>query len=1018
MSVRSGAQTSSPAEPLLPPVKTWKARDLGHPAQTWALAQGSNHFLHAGIIGGILTWDGYRWHFTPSPDNRTVRSLVSGPDGKLYWGTNNQYGFLATDAATGKPAFVSVSDSLDPSLFPFGTAWKMVSGTQSVAVKLNRRIDIITPDTIFTTPLARNYDFLGYSNNQFIGNADQLGFFTISDTTLQFLPKTQALSADYIEYIEPQGQDHYFFAGRKTGLGTIHTGTGTITFWKDGKHPRLLNSTLNGAIRLSDGSLLVHSLGDGIFDYSPTGVLTAHYGKKEGLASDNIKRLLATPDDNFWAATESGISFIERSSPFRYIDERLGVDQLIHSVIRFNGDLVIGSGNGLYRYDKPEGSFRVPSGFHYQVFDLKQVGNRLLGATGGGIIDFTTGEKVLAPNRSRFLFQPAEAPMFLMAGTIHGVYTFKQTAGTLQPHFRIPDFDFDTAGLLETNGRFWINTHQDGAYVYPLIRDTPDPSRRPFRVGSGPGFESGFSHFFIWKDRLLLQNSAGVFHVADSVNVSPIELSLPVDLRPISKIRLSASNTWFLLCSDGQRRVRMVIGDPDSGWDYIQPEGLSPRRYDFTWIENDSTWWAGGDDGLVRFNPARLTGSASAQRTGLSMVILNDTDTLWNGLFTGIQPPHIGQIEKNNILTVYPAIRFRFSEGSPAVQYTTSDDDPRWSGYLSLSSLRFQPGTTGQKDLAFQVRSPDGQDYQPAIIHYEVPIPFHLRWWAWLTYLLLTGWLLFLMLKWQRRSYLRRQEKLEAEIARQSAQLATRQKLTAIGQISAGLAHELNNALAIIQANMDLSDLAIRPLATSGHPDLSADELADFKSALGGIRLGAERIESIVRSMQKASNPHQSDVIPSQINEIVRMVIDFTQPQYPSYGIVFEPDQTIPVILTNPAAVNVAVYNLLINAIEATARRTQSTGYCPPVRIRTQKDESAQEALIYIDDHGDGIPAGLENRVFDPFFTTKPTGKNRGMGLNEAWELLKLAGGTFELKNRPEGGTRVIIQIPLVSRSE
>lgn len=244
----------------------------------------------------------------------------------------------------------------------------------------------------------------------------------------------------------------------------------------------------------------------------------------------------------------------------------------------------------------------------------------------------------------------------------------------------------------------------------------------------------------------------------------------------------------------------------------------------------------------------------------------------------------------------------------------------------------------------------------------------------------------------------------EEQVLQQAAELQRASQLSFVGELAAGLAHEIKNPLAGIQGGVDI---LIR----------RRDKNDPEREALEGMRQEVERIDRTVRALLDRARPRMVSVRTSSLEDIAARAVNLARGQLAKsaaqgqvINIAFHPSTDAIAIAVDPAQIEDALLNLIINAIEALDSNGQVT-----VRVARSKEESADEfeeqAIVEVSDNGRGISDEDITQIFNPFFTTRPSGT--GLGLPAVRRIARAHGGSVDVSSTPGKGSTFTIRLPL-----
>ncbi len=269
-------------------------------------------------------------------------------------------------------------------------------------------------------------------------------------------------------------------------------------------------------------------------------------------------------------------------------------------------------------------------------------------------------------------------------------------------------------------------------------------------------------------------------------------------------------------------------------------------------------------------------------------------------------------------------------------------------------------------------------------------------------------------------------ESINSELKNTQVQLIHAEKMSSLGQLTAGIAHEINNPINFVLNSANIIGMNFGELKeifehflvvkegdkiVEYSKTLDKEEIKDsieiIEEMLGNLKYGADRVTEIVKGLRTFSRFDEAEIKTVDIHENLESSLLILHNKYSDHNIaiVKEFDEKLPEIECYPGQLNQVFVNIINNAIDVIANKES-----PEITIGTYFEED--KVMIFIKDNGPGIPEDVQSKIFDPFFTTKEVGEGTGLGLSISHSIVQQHKGLITVDSRLGEGTKFTIALP------
>lgn len=1036
----------------------------------------SREHLWIGSEGGVSRYDGLRFtHYTTQHGltNNAVISIAEDPEGRMWFGTRGG-GINVLDGDTFIHYRAGEALSSD-------VAWHLLrdsNGTMWAAMRDGglMRYDGETfrnYNTEHGLPLnALLFLYEDRDANLWIGT-ESGGVSMFNGSVFRNYSTEQGMTDDVVMSISQDAAGTMWF-GTLRGLTRYDGSTFTNITEEDGLKSNVVFTLLTD----NTGNLWMGTRSGGLSRYD--GDIFRHFTVRDGLSMNVIVSSLQDSRGRLWFGTEGGgISRFTKaangnSAFFEHIGTRQGLT--MNNIMSLHEDrygrIWIGTGGGgthIYDASRPESEpqiiyANVPDASLGFVFDIYEdrTGNLWFGTT-GGVVKFeprpgSRGEAGVFTQIG--VAEGLSSPnVFAVTEDRHGSLWFATSGGVTR---FTPDqeggagafvhFTMDnglTSNLVwsvfeDSKGVIWLGTQSGITAIIPEPGSS-SVAGRLFRITEQQGLINN-------DVRNILEDHQGTLWFGSSFglsSLSPGKASALLERLPAGPVQaddiffrnfsyedgfLGIGNFRNSILEDDEGLIWIGSGDrltvhyPDAA---NRGSKIPAPNIQLTGIEifNERLNW---------MNPALVDGRAVELANGIEVRDVR---------FSGLSPWHklpekLSLAFNNNFMSFnYAGISMR-QPHLIKYRYKLEGMDANWNPVTERTTAPYGNVPPGRYTFRVKALNSDGLWSDEFTFPFVIRPPWWQSVWAYAFYTLFFAGTLFGLVQFERRRLVSKererarekelQQAREIEIAYKNLkdtqeQLIQQEKLASLGQLTAGIAHEIKNPLNFVNNFSELSIEMIEEiyeelekLEESEAREEIEDILADIKSNLEKIHQHGSRADGIVKSMLLHSRGGSGKTEPANLNSIIKEYMNLAfhgmkAGKNPiNVGLQKELDENmgdIPLITEDFSRVLINMYNNAFDAMREKLTVDPESGYQPVLTVRSRKTDG--RAIIEIEDNGPGIPEALKNKILQPFFTTKKGTQGTGLGLSITNDIVKAHGGEIRIEKPDNGiGTRFVVSLP------
>ena len=1039
-------EQSAPIEFGLPPIQKFLPADYQSHRQNWAFAQTDDGMIYVGNSNGLLEYDGLRWRLISIPNSSVVRALAVDPkSGRVYVGAAREVGYLAPDI-NGLMQYRSLLAQLPAEHRKFSNVWNCHVNERGVFFTASERLFRFGPDGVHSWPSQQQFVHSLAIGERFFLRDEGVGLLEQVGDELQLVPGGDIFAEKRISVmVEWPGKGDLLAISRT--LGFMRYDGKSFTRWPTDIDAELQTKLMLTALPLADGRLAVGMLQGGIYLLDANGRNVGQINRQSGLPDNTIFKLMQDREQGLWLGTDNGIARVQFGQVFSRFDQRHGLDGNIGAIQRFNGQLYVGTTQGIFRLRPgPVPIFESVPGISGGSWAFQQYQQQLIIANYNGVYRLgPTGAELLykCDSASAFLLLPGPEPLLFVA-ELTGVSRLKFDGQKWQFVDKIADVTENIVSMMRDHqGTIWFRPRNLDTLLQ-LNTSNNDWLKgkiniRRYDVGAQL---NGLVTFWFSKLkgqlRVIQQQSLSQLDLASGKFITdPQFKSLFANVNSatvsyeIAALGDTPDGEWLL--AQQQPSQRLVLGKTElqaNGSYRWRPYAESDLTTSTSWYrETNGRNWLGGTE-LYQWDETALPATPAPFQLLLRKIVAADGQLLRHS--------------PNNLLSLSyqnNKLRFEFAatsyQGQNQYAVWLEGVDQGWSDWSPEAFANYNSLWEGQYRLKVKARNSAGVEALMTPLLLQIDPPWFRTNWAYAAYLLLV---LALINRWHhwRSSRLRAEALLlnqivdnrTAELSKAKTeveqtltslkstqrQLVRAEKMAALGQLVAGVAHEVNTPLGVALTGSSFLRESTEALAGA----LSAGQLRkqDLDSFLGSALESSQLIE---RNLQRAAD---------LISNFKQVSVDRSsgeRRQFNLRGFLLEVEQSMATLWRNrpvqfqldcPADIQLDTYpGALSQVITILAQNSLLHGFAAEgggeMRLCVRAIDPQQIEIVFAD-NGSGIATEHLEKVFEPFFTTKRAHGGTGLGLHILFNLVsERLGGSVTVESSHEGrGCAFILVLP------
>ncbi|MEQ9423549.1 MAG: HAMP domain-containing sensor histidine kinase [Cyclobacteriaceae bacterium] len=1029
--------------------------------QVWSIIQDNDGIMYFGTSSEIMEFDGINWRQIRTSDSynaAAVRGMAMNDKGVIFYGNTGDFGYVKRNEL-GNQTCYSLKELIPKEYLEFEQIWSVQFDGEYIYFQAREYLFKVNADLSISEKRIEVYEPKGtfsqgfiLQGNYFIHDTSE-GILKMVDGKLELLPGGDFFTGNRLFTLLPYDPNpdtgkNQFLAGMFYNDLYLFDGDKFVLFESE-INQYLTNNLLYKSVQLSNGNYALSVIGIGLVVLDRDGKIVNTISSEAGLQDPSIYSVFVDNTGIVWTGLDNGISKIELNSQISSFSKQSGIPSTVLAINRSGGILYITTPIGLYEFNAAEKQFKpIPKVSQTQIWQLRKDGDDLL-VPGSKLSIIRNGKIVSTPIDQSFTGQDIMISKrdnnVLYAAGEDGVNIYFRENANWKRLGAIELGPLTIWSLAEDKeGGIWAGTQNNVTYrLLPSFNEIGIPDPAAYTVeefNSENGIINAPGLIYAVNGEIYIPAFGDILKY-DAENKQIItdntfgEIPNDLDLSENFFLQEDASGrVWIPI----RNKIRLATPQSDGGYKLEEDlfNAYPWQSVSCIFPEENGIVWIGSGEGLVRFDM-----NVKAEQTKEFSVLLRKITTREDTL-SHIRQESAGPLSQlssdNNSLRFQYAAQFYEQEHRTLYQTYLEGFDEDWSDWDRNSYKEYTNLSSGTYTFHARAKNIYNTLSNEATYTFTILPPWYATLWAYIIYAGLFAILIYILVKFQSRRMIARErersrekelahakeiEKAYENLKSTQNQLIHSEKMASLGELTAGIAHEIQNPLNFVnnfsEVNTELAE-ELEEEIKNGNYDEAIEITHDIIENEKKIAHHGKRAEGIVKSMLQHSRGGDGQIEPTDINaladEYLRLAFHGMRAKDKSFNVNLDTefDESLEKVNVVPQDIGRVILNLITNGFHTlTEKKNQSeNGYQPTLYLSTQKLND--QIRIYIRDNGNGIPDNIKEKIFQPFFSTKGTGEGTGLGLSLSYEIItKGHGGKLEVSSKAGEGSEFIISIPI-----